>query len=157
MFDINNYSDENFIFKNNKNNYYLTYKNKKIQFYLKKNLTITGITEYYNKENILVKIEKEYLNFLEKIEKIFIEKYNIDKKDFISLIKKNEKGGILKLKIKKIKNKRYIEVFDKNNNIILPESLEKNMKVKCLVEIDRFWNYNDKYGYIIIVKKINIH
>ena len=63
MFDINNYIEDNLEIYENKGNYYITYNNIKIQFYLKKSLAITKISEYKGKINILVKIEDEYKEF----------------------------------------------------------------------------------------------
>lgn len=154
MFDIKNFTTDNIEITNNKGNYYVCYKNKKIQFYLKKCFTITEITHYKGNENILVKIEDEYKDFFKKIENFFIEKYNIDKKNFISLIRTNEKGSIIKLKIMKRYNKNEIEIFNKNNENILKNEIIKNINIKCLIEFDRFWNFNNKYGYIINIKKI---
>lgn len=154
MFDINNYKEEDIILKKYNNSNIVFYKNKKIQFYLKNCRTITNITEYNNKKNILVKIDEKYKNFFEKLEKKYIEYKNIDIKNFISLMKKNDNGTIIKLKINKRYNKTYINIYDENKEEILEEDLDKNENVDCLIEIDRFWNFNDKYGYIIIVKKI---
>lgn len=154
MFDIKNYILEDIRFQKYSSSRLIFYKKNKIQFYLKKSRTITGITEYNGKKNILVKIEDEYRDFIEIIEKKYIEEYNIDEKNFISLLKKNKNGTIIKLKINKKKNNSLINIYDEHNEEILEEDLEKNQNVDCLIEMDRFWNYNDKCGYIILVKKI---
>lgn len=156
MFDINNYKDENLEIYNKKGNYFITYNKKKIQFYLKKSLTITEITEYKGKINILVKIEDEYKLFFKKLEKIFLEKFDIDKNRLITLIKENEKGNIIKLKINKRNRKIILDVFDKNKEYISYEDIQKYQKIKCLIEIDRIWEYNEKNGFIVIVKEIYI-
>lgn len=156
MFDINNYIEENLEIYEKKGNYFITYNKKKIQFYLKKSLTITEITEYKGKNNILVKIEDEYKNFFKKLEKIFLKKFNIEEDNLITLIRENEKGNIIKLKINKRNRKIILDVFDKNQEYISYKEIEKYQKIKCLIEIDRIWDYNDKNGFIIIVKKIYI-
>jgi len=156
MFDINNYIDENLEIYEKNNNYYICYNKKKIQFYLKKSLTITEITEYKGKTNILVKIEDEYKIFLKKLEKKFLKKFNIEEENLISLIKENEKGNIIKLKINKRNKKIILDVFNKNKEHISYKDIEKYQKIRCLIEIDRIWNYNNKNGFIIIVKKIYI-
>ena len=156
MFDINNYIEENLEIYEKKGNYFITYNKKKIQFYLKKSLTITEITEYKGKNNILVKIEDEYKNFFKKLEKIFLKKFNIEEERLITLIKENEKGNIIKLKINKRNKKIILDVYDKNQEYISYKDIEKYQKIRCLIEIDRIWDYNDKNGFIIIVKKIYI-
>ncbi len=156
MFDINNYIDENLEIYEKKGNYFITYNKKKIQFYLKKSLTITEITEYKGKNNILVKIEDEYKIFLKKLEKIFLKKFNIEKDRLITLIRENEKGNIIKLKINKRNKKIILDVFNKNGEYISYDEIQKFQKIKCLIEIDRIWEYNKKNGFIVIVKKIYI-
>jgi len=156
MFDINNYIEENLEIYNKKGNYFITYNKKKIQFYLKKSLTITEISEYKGKINILVKIENEYKDFFKKLEKIFLKKFNIEEERLITLIKENEKGNIIKLKINKRNKKMILDVFDKSLEHISYKEIEKYQKIKCLIEIDRIWEYNEKNGFIIIVKKIYI-
>jgi len=156
MFDINNYIEENLEIYEKKGNYFITYNKKKIQFYLKKSLTITEITEYKGKNNILVKIEDEYKNFFKKLEKIFLKKFNIEEDNLITLIRENEKGNIIKLKINKRNKKIILDVYDKNQEYISYKDIEKYQKIRCLIEIDRIWDYNDKNGFIIIVKKIYI-
>jgi hypothetical protein len=155
MFDINNYIEDNLEMYENKGNYYITYNKKKIQFYLKKSMAITKISEYRGKINILVKIEDEYKIFFKKLENIFLKKYNIEKNNLISLIKENEKGSIIKLKINKRNKKMILDVYKKEEPISY-EDIEKFDKIRCLVEIDKIWNYNNKNGFLIIVKKINI-
>lgn len=155
MLDIKNYKRDEINFKRYRGSDLVFYNKKKIQFYLKNSRTITGITEYNGKKNILVKIEDEYKKFFEDLEKKFIEDFQIDKKNFISLLKKNDKGTIIKLKVNKNKyNKTYINIYDHNKEELLEEDLEKDENVDCLVEIDRFWNFNDSHGYIVLVKKI---
>lgn len=154
MLDIKNYKEDEINFKEYNSSDLVFYKEKKIQFYLKNSRTITEITEYKGKKNILVKIEDEYRDFFEKLEKNFIEKKNIDKKKFISLLKKNKNGTIIKLKVNQRYKKTYINIYDKHKEEILEEDLEKNENVDCLIEIDRFWSFNDSYGYIVLVKKI---
>lgn len=156
MFDINNYIEENLEIYEKKGNYFIIYNKKKIQFYLKKSLTITEITEYKGKNNILVKIEDEYKNFFKKLEKIFLKKFNIEEDNLITLIRENEKGNIIKLKINKRNRKIILDVYDKNQEYISYKEIEKYQKIRCLIEIDRIWDYNDKNGFIIIVKKIYI-
>ena len=156
MFDINNYIEENLEIYEKKGNYFITYNKKKIQFYLKKSLTITEITEYKGKNNILVKIEDEYKKFFKKLEKIFLKKFNIEEDNLITLIRENEKGNIIKLKINKRNRKIILDVYDKNQEYISYKEIEKYQKIRCLIEIDRIWDYNDKNGFIIIVKKIYI-
>jgi len=156
MFDINNYIEENLEIYEKKGNYFITYNKKKIQFYLKKSLTITEITEYKGKNNILVKIEDEYKNFFKKLENIFLKKFNIKKDNLITLIRENDKGNIIKLKINKRNKKIILDVFDKNQEYISYKDIEKYQKIRCLIEIDRIWDYNDKNGFIILVKKIYI-
>ena len=156
MFDINNYIEENLEIYEKKGNYFITYNKKKIQFYLKKSLTITEITEYKGKNNILVKIEDEYKKFFKKLEKIFLKKFNIEEDNLITLIRENEKGNIIKLKINKRNRKIILDVYDKNQEYISYKEIEKYQKIRCLIEIERIWDYNDKNGFIIIVKKIYI-
>jgi hypothetical protein len=156
MFDINNYTEENLEIYEKKGNYFITYNKKKIQFYLKKSLTITEITEYKGKNNILVKIEDEYKIFFKKLEKIFLKKFNIEEDNLITLIRENEKGNIIKLKINKRNRKIILDVYDKNQEYISYKEIEKYQKIRCLIEIDRIWDYNNKNGFIIIVKKIYI-
>jgi hypothetical protein len=156
MFDINNYIEDNLEIYEKKGNYYITYNKKKIQFYLKKSLTITEISEYKGKINILIKIEDEYKNFFKKLEKIFLKKFNKEEEDLITLIRENDKGNIIKLKINKRNKKIILDVFDKNQEYISYKEIEKYQKIRCLIEIDRIWDYNDKNGFIIIVKKIYI-
>ena len=46
-----------------------------------------------------------------------------------------------------------LDVFDKNKEYISYTDIEKYQKIQCLIEIDRIWEYNDKNGFIILVKK----
>lgn len=154
MLDIKNFIEEDINFKEYDTNNLVFYKNKKIQFYLKNCKNITEISEYQGKKNILVKINKEYENFFDFLEKKFLEEKKKDKKNFISLMKKNNNGTIIKLKVNKRREKSFINIYNKFKEEILEEELEKNNNIDCLIEIDRFWEYNGKIGYIIIVKKI---
>ena len=154
MLDIKNFIEEDINFKEYDTINLVFYKNKKIQFYLKNCKNITEISEYQGKKNILVKINKEYENFFDFLEKKFLEEKKKDKKNFISLMKKNNNGTIIKLKVNKRREKSFINIYNKFKEEILEEELEKNNNIDCLIEIDRFWEYNGKIGYIIIVKKI---
>lgn len=154
MFDIKNFIEDEINFRDYRGNILVFYKKNKIQFYLKKSRTITGITEYNGKKNILVKIEEEYVKFFQNLEKKFLTEYNIEKKDFISLLKTNNSGSIIKLKINKRKNNSLINIYNEYDEEIIEDQLEKNENINCLIEIDRFWNFNKKYGYIVLVKKI---
>jgi len=95
-------------------------------------------------------------NFFKKLEKIFLKKFNIEEDNLITLIRENEKGNIIKLKINKRNKKIILDVYDKNQEYISYKDIEKYQKIRCLIEIDRIWDYNDKNGFIIIVKKIYI-
>ena len=156
MFDINNYIEDEIFLKDIKGGSLIFYKKNKIQFYLKKCKNITRITEYKGKKNILVKIEEEYKNFFKKLEKKFLEKNGREEKDLISLMRTNKSGTILKLKVNKRKEKTYINVYNKFKEEIIEDDLEKDSNIDCLIELDRFWEYNGKIGYIVIVKKIYI-
>ena len=156
MFDIKNYIEDEIFLKDIKGGSLIFYKNNKIQFYLKKCKNITRIKEYQGKKNILVKIEEEYKNFFKKLEKKFLEKKNREDKDLISLMRTNKSGTILKLKVNKKRDKTYINVYNKFKEEIIEDELEKDSNIDCLIELDRFWEYNNKIGYIVIVKKIYI-
>lgn len=154
MFDIKNFIEDEIFFKKYNKSILVFYKNNKIQFYLKNSRTITGISEYYGKKNILVKIEEEYVKFFKKLEEKFLTEYEVDEKDFISLMKTNNNGSIIKLKVNQRKNNSQINIYNEYDEEILEDDLEKNENVNCLVEIDRFWNFNQKYGYIVLVRNI---
>jgi hypothetical protein len=156
MFDINNFIEDKIEIVKSDNCYYLFYNKKKIQFYLKKSFTITKITEYKGKKNILVKIDNKYNKFFEKIKKIFLKKFDINHNEFIDSIRTNEKGSIIKLKINKRNKKIVLDVFNQQEEYIGYEEIEKYQKVNCLIEIDRIWDYRNKFGIITILKKITL-
>jgi len=156
MFDINNYIEDEIYFKKISGSKLVYYKNNKIQFYLKNCKNITRITEYKGKKNILVKIDDKYKNFFNTLEKKFLNEECKKEENMISLMKSNKNGTIIKLKVNKRNNRTYINIFDKYKDEITEDEFESNCNIDCLIEFDRFWEYNDKYGYIILVKKIYI-
>jgi hypothetical protein len=150
MFNNSCYSIDKINFISKKSNFYPKYNNKKISFYIKDTFNVTPISEYKGKYNILVKMDENTKTFIKDIEKKFMEENNIDKDDYIPLYKEE----IIKLKIYNHYKKLSVEVFDEDKKMIGYQSLGKNSKIKCLIEINNFWNYNGKYGMIIYVKKI---
>jgi hypothetical protein len=155
MLNINSYNIEKINFNKKKTNYYIKYDKKPIEFYVNNTINITEITSYKNKSNIIIKIDEKTKEIIENIENKFINQYYIDKNDYIPIIKNNEKGNVIKLKIMNRYQKLLIDLYDINKEPIVVNDLEKFTKIKCLIHIGNFWNYNEKYGLLIYCKKIN--
>ena len=160
MLDINSYKINriNFNKKNTKNpnfnDYNIIYGDKKVSFYIKKTINITPITCYKNKYNIIIKIDDESKQVIESIEEKYIVEMKINREDYIPIIKQNDKGSVIKLKVMNRYKKLEIDILDEEKDPITSDELEKNDKINCLIEISNFWNFNGKTGLIIYAKKI---
>lgn len=133
--------------------------NKTISFYTTNVLSPFGIENIYNK--YILKLDcnnKKIINMLENIEKIVKEKFNITDNNFKSIIRKNNNyNDIIICKLKSKKNKIIVKIdYNENSNNYLKSiyDIDKNTYFKCLIEIEGLWNYNNKYGLTLIIKKI---
>lgn len=155
MLNINLYNIEKINFYKKKTNYYIKYDKNPVEFYINDTINITPITCYKNKYNIILKIDDKSKEIIENIENKFINRYSIDKNDYIPVIKNNEKGNVIKLKIMNRYKKLLIDLYDINKEPIMTTDLEKFTKVRCLINISNFWSFNEKYGLLVYCKKIN--
>lgn len=155
MLDINLFDIEQVIFNNKKTNFYIKQSKNKIVFYVKKTINITPITCYKYKYNIIVKIDNRTKEIIESIEKKFIKEYKIKEEDYIPIIKQNEKGNVIKLKIENRYNKIITEILDEDKDAMCHGDLEQFSKINCAIDIRNFWNFNGKYGLLVYAKKIH--
>ena len=156
MIDLNFINKKKINFNKKKTNYYVNYDNKSFEFYIKDTINIFPITNYGNKYNLVIKINDDIKQIIEDIENKFLVQHNIEKKNYIPIIKTNDKGNIIKLKIMYRMNKLILDCYNKDKQNILYSDIQKNTNIKCLVKISNFWNYNNKYGLLIYLKKINL-
>lgn len=94
---------------------------------------------------------KNFENIIEKLNK-FVKAQFPEDYDFFPMIKNN----CFMLRIPKIK--RVIQTRIKSEKIGAPTiyDIEKGMLVRCLVRIDKIWNYGKRAGIIINVQEIII-
>lgn len=125
-----------------------------------------GIELYNNKEivNILTKNDNNdnhnFINFLKRIEKIFINSNNkninfkndiIDKK-YISTVKKSNQNILLRTHCK---NTDIYTIID-NKKIPVEKKLLNNKKCICDIELSNIWFYGDNYGIMWSLLNVNI-
>ena len=141
-------------FNKKKTNYYIKHDDKKMEFYIRDTINIFPISNYNKKYNLVIKIDDETKELIKNIENKFIEENKIERKNYIPIIKENDKGNIIKLKILYRYEKLVLECFNKNKEHIFYKDIDKHTKMDCLINICNFWNYNNKYGMIIYLTKI---
>ena len=127
----------------------------KVSFNVNKTINITPINCYKNKYNILIKIDERTKEIIQSIEDKYIQDMEIKRKDYIPIIKENDKGCVVKLKVMNRYRKLMIDLFDEEKDPITQDELEVNSKIKCQIEISDFWNFNGKSGLLIYAKKIS--
>ena len=154
MLDINLFDIEKVNFKNRKTNYYIKQGKNKIVFYVRKALTVTPITCYKYKYNIIIKIDDRTKEIIESIEQKFIQHNDIKEKDYIPIVKTNDKGNVIKLKIENRYSKILTEVLDEDKDAMLYSDIESLEKIDCVIDIRNFWNFNGKFGLLVYAKKI---
>ena len=155
MLDINIYNKSKINFNKKKTNFYIKHGDNKVSFYVNKTINITPINCYKNKYNILIKIDDRTKEIIQSIEEKYIEEMEIKKEDYIPIVKTNDKGNVVKLKVMNRYSKLIIDLFDEEKDPITQDELEVNSKIKCLIEISNFWNFNNKSGLLIYAKKIS--
>ena len=154
MLDINLFDIEQVIFRNKKTNFYIKQGKNKLVFYVRKTINITPITCYKYKYNIIIKIDERTKDIIEAIEEKFIQENNIKKENYIPIIKQNDKGFVIKLKIENRYNKITTELLDEDKDPMSYMDLEKMSKIDCVIDIRNFWNFNGKFGLLVYAKKI---
>ena len=154
MLDINLFDIEKVSFKNKKTNYYVKQGKNKIVFYVRKTINVTPISEYKYKYNIIIKIDDRTREIIESIEQRFIQENNIKEEDYMRIVKQNDKGSVIKLKIENRYSKITTELVDEDNDAICVDELEALSKIDCVIDIRNFWNFNGKFGLLVYAKKI---
>ena len=154
MLDINLFDIEQVSFRNKKTNYYVKQGKNKIVFYVRKTINITPITCYNYKYNIIIKIDDRTKEIIESIEKKFIAENKIKEEDYMTIIKQNDKGNVIKLKLENRYHRLTTELFDEDTDAMCSDDLEKFSKINCAIDIRNFWNFNGKYGLLVYAKKI---
>lgn len=142
-------------FNSKKTNFYIKHNEKNIEFYVNDTINVTPITCYYGKYNMIIKIDEQTKELIEKIENKFIEENNISKEDYIPIVKQNDKGFVMKLKVMNRYKKVILECFDEDKEPISYTEIEKLTKMRCAIHISNFWNYKGKYGLLVYAKKIH--
>lgn len=137
-----------------KTNFFIKQENKKIEYYINDTINITEVSEYNNKYNIVIKINEETKDLIESIENKYIEENNIPRENYIPIIKENEKGSVIKLKIMNRYRKVLLDCYDEDKDPISYTEIEKYTKMRCAIHISNFWNYNGKCGLLVYAKKI---
>ena len=155
MLDINSYKVSRINFNKKKTNFYIKHGDNKVSFYVNKTINITPINCYNNKYNILIKIDDRTKEIIESIEEKYIQDMEIKRADYIPIVKTNDKGNVVKLKVMNRYKKLIIDILDEEKDPITQYELEVNCKIKCQIEISNFWNFNNKSGLIIYAKKIS--
>ena len=155
MIDLNVYKVNRINFNKKKTNYYIRYGENKVSFYVNKTINITPISSYKGKCNIIIKIDERTKEVIESIEEKYIEEMGIKREDYIPIVKQNDKGCVVKLKVMNRYKKLIIDLFDEENDPMCQDELEVNSKIKCQIEISNFWNFNNKSGLIIYATKIS--
>lgn len=157
MIDFNIIKIDKINFNLKKTNFYIKHDKKNIEFYVNDTINITPITCYKYKYNMLLKIDDNTKKLIEDIEEKFLNENNIKKENYIPIIKTNDNGNVIKVKILNRYKKVLVDCFDKYKEPILYTEIEKFTKMKCLIHISNFWNYNNKYGLLVFLKKIYIN
>jgi CRISPR/Cas system CMR subunit Cmr4 (Cas7 group RAMP superfamily) len=156
MIDRNIININKINFKKKFSNYYIKHDDNDIKFYIRNTINIFPITNRDNKYNLTIKLDDETKKIIEDIETKFIEQNNINEDDYIPIIKTNDKGSILKLKIMNRYNKLVLKCMDRFKQGILYSDIEKYTKMDCKIHICNFWNYKGKYGLLVYVNGINL-
>jgi len=122
-----------------------------------------GLEEYRNSysmnlqfRNIDSEVElEEFLDFIQRFESKLKSLLNIDDSKLSSQIKFNGKyDPILYTKFIFKFNKIECDVKSQNGEFLNIYDLGKNIKVKCLLLLDKVWLFNNKYSYKLKVKEI---
>jgi len=153
MIDFNLIKLDKINFNNKKTNYYIKHDNNNIEFYVKDTINITPVTSYNYKYNIILKIDENTKELIEQIENKFLTENNISRENYIPIIKQNDKGYVIKLKIMNRYKKVLFDCFDEDKDPISYTEIEKFTKNKCLIHISNFWNFNGKFGLLVYAKK----
>tara|TARA_B110000971_G_C19960978_1_gene477955 strand:+ start:36 stop:530 length:495 start_codon:yes stop_codon:yes gene_type:complete len=132
---------------------------KKIMFNLKNVFLPFGIEEYKTKYVLNIELDEQIENHLEiiKIIKLLESKIpEITNSDFEikNILKDREKHKILcRTNIKKTKNVFITKIIENNKEISIFD-LKKNQNINLDIEISGIWNFNNKTGLFINIKKI---
>ena len=156
MLDINLFDAEKVIFKNKKTNYYVKQGKNKVVFYVRKTINVTPITqkEDTNKFNIIIKIDDRTKEIIQSIEQKFIQENDIKEENYIPIVRQNDKGNVMKLKIENRYSKITTELLDEDKDAICVDELEALSKIDCVIDIRNFWSFNGKFGLLVYAKKI---
>lgn len=139
-----------------KTNFYIKYdKKKNVEFYVNKTINITPVTCFKYKYNIILKIDEETKKLIEQIENKFLEENYIKRENYIPIVKQNDKGFVIKLKIMNRYKKVIFDCFDEDKEPISYTEIEKFTKNRCLIHISNFWTYNGKCGLLVYAKKLH--
>lgn len=155
----------NLIYKRGyKNNINVLYKGNKLTFTTpllecKSKIIEEGKNKYY----ILLDLNKctSFYNFLSQIE-IVLKQINVNEiihssdKDEINFINYLKRSKILKIKVPCRYNKFEIDVYNSDNDIITTSNIKENTFLSCDIELKNIWVYNNLYGCLWILKKVNI-
>jgi hypothetical protein len=151
---------------NEKNTYYkLYYNNEIINFWTPESLCPFGIENEYNK--YILKVEcpnNNIINYILKIEEYIKKYYSISDSQFKSCIrkKKTEKfNDIIICRLRTNRNNKINTIIDykpdSTNYLKTVYELNKNIYLKCLLEISGVWDLREKYnkiGLVVTIKKI---
>lgn len=129
-----------------------------------------GIENEYGKSILKLQLDNtksdhlQLKKVIEHIEKLIIQKMNIEENEFKSVIKKRkDNNDMLELRIKTMKNKFLTEIEYENkesNYLKTIYDLQKQSIIKTQIEINGFWDYrtenkdNNKCGLIVYANKI---
>jgi hypothetical protein len=157
MIDKNIININKINFKKNFSNFYIKHNDNHIKFYIRNTINIFPITNKGNKYNLTIKLDEDTKKIIEKIEKKFIEENGINQDDYIPIIKTNDKGSIIKLKIMYRYNKLILKCIDRFKQEILYSDIEKYTNMDCKIHICNFWNYKGKYGLLVYLNEIKLN
>lgn len=149
--DFSNLIYNNVTFKHSRNNWYLSYNKKKFILSLTQLKTITTLQEEgKTKFSLVFRINKDQKEFFDNLQKHIIKTLQINEEDFIPIIKKD----FLKVKIEY--RGKFLTEIKQDGELFSIYELEKGLITKSQIHLKNIWNFNGKYGMIIVLKKLTI-
>lgn len=149
-----------------KSSFDIRYNDKPLYIYSPKLYIPFGIENYKNSYSLSLQLRnidnyenlKKFSEFIQELEKHFIELLDISEDELTSQIKlniDNKYDPILYTKFISKYNKVEAEVKNYNNEPMNIFDIEKNNYCKCLLYLDKVWKFNS-YTYKIKIKEIKI-
>lgn len=149
--DFTNLIYDNVTFKNSRNNWYLSYNKKHFILALDQLKTITKLQEEgKTKFTLVFRVNKDQKEFFYGLQKYIIETLQINEDDFIPIIKKDF------LKVKLEYRGKFLTEIKQDGELFSAFELEKGLVTKSHIHLKNIWNFNGKYGMIILLKKLTI-